>query len=452
MLLAAPPVRPGRDGRDLRSPPVAPPKLHDVACVVHLHSTYSDGTGTVPEIAKAARRAGVEVVLLTDHDSMEARRRGEERWWGPVLVLVGEEVTPPNENHLLAFGIEREVDPGLGATGICRAVVRGGGIGFAAHPFSHGSRLSRRFGTGYPWRSLDVEGLTGIELWSFVTDTGEQLSSFRELLRFLHAPGHVINHPPARNVAAWDRLCERRRVVAIGGLDAHQFGVRIRGRVPLRLMSYRRSFEHLRTHVLCREPLGGDVERDRSAVYSALREGRCYLAMDSLAPARGFRFWAEGERAVVMGEEAPAGEWTLQVRLPRSAAIRIVRGGEVIAAARGRELERGVAGPGAYRVQALLDAWGRSRTWIMSNPIYLRQGGDGHVPPNPHTSRGSASPAVREAPTLAQTTRRMAATSPGPRISPSTARPISAATAGSRLMSTPKTCAGRRRSASSSSE
>ena len=33
--------------------------------VVHLHSTYSDGTGTVKQIARAARRARADVVLLT---------------------------------------------------------------------------------------------------------------------------------------------------------------------------------------------------------------------------------------------------------------------------------------------------------------------------------------------------------------------------------------------------
>ena len=66
----------------------------DVACVVHLHSVHSDGTGTVAQIAAAARRAGVDVVLLTDHDTLEARRRGEEGWHGPVLVCVGSEVSP----------------------------------------------------------------------------------------------------------------------------------------------------------------------------------------------------------------------------------------------------------------------------------------------------------------------------------------------------------------------
>ena len=88
----------------------SPPQTHDLACVVHLHSTFSDGTGTVPEIMRAARRAGVDVVMLTDHNTLEAKRRGYEGWHDGVLLLVGEEVTPRRENHYLAFDVDHPVE------------------------------------------------------------------------------------------------------------------------------------------------------------------------------------------------------------------------------------------------------------------------------------------------------------------------------------------------------
>src|SRR3954451_5701740 len=111
--------------------------MHDLACVVHLHSLYSDGTGTVPEIARAARASDVDVVLLTDHDTLEARDRGEEGWQDGVLVLVGEEVSPRRENHYLAFGVEQPIDHrGLGPQEIVQRVEGAGGFGFLAHPFS----------------------------------------------------------------------------------------------------------------------------------------------------------------------------------------------------------------------------------------------------------------------------------------------------------------------------
>ena len=119
-------------------------------------------------------------------------------------------------------------------------------------------------------------------------------------------------------------------------------------------MSYKRSFRHIRTHVLI------DGEPSRESVFAALREGRCYIAMDSLAPARGFTFEDDGG--------------TLRVR------CRARRGSACCATARrwrprpaARSTTRST-GPGAYRVEAYLPAYGRERTWILSNPIYVRSG------------------------------------------------------------------------------
>lgn len=350
-----------------------PPLLHDVACVVHLHSVHSDGTGTVPDIARAARAAGADAVLVTDHDTLEARRRGEEGWQEGVLVLVGEEVSPLGRNHLLAFGLEDPIDHrGLSAAQICQAVREQGGFGFAAHPFSQGSERFKR-AVGMPFEGLGCEALDGIELWSIVTDTAERLPGIPAALRFVARPEQVVDHPPERNMAEWDRLCNERRTVAIGGIDAHQFGIRIRGRVPLRLMSYRRSFRLLQTHVLVEEALTGDLDHDRSQVYAALRQGRCYLATNWVAPARGFSFWAEGRSGTVpIGAEAAAAGQDLHARLPSPARLRLLRDGREVAAVHAPVLAHRAEGPGVYRIEAHRHAGGRERAWVISNPIYLR--------------------------------------------------------------------------------
>jgi hypothetical protein len=174
-------------------------------------------------------------------------------------------------------------------------------------------------------------------------------------------------------VRAWDELCRTRRVVAIGGLDAHQYGKRIGPFVPLRVMAYRRSFRFIRTHVLCEEAPTGELEHDREQVYGALRAGRCYLAVDSVAPAKGFRFEADD---LPMGAEAPAGRRrTLRIRVPLPARLRLLRDGVEVEGAEGTSLEHEVEEPGVYRAEAHRRAKGRERTWIMSNPIYLRAGG-----------------------------------------------------------------------------
>jgi hypothetical protein len=330
--------------------------VHDLACVVHVHSTHSDGSGSVEQIARAARRAGIDVVLLTDHDTLEAKRRGEERWYDDVLVLVGEEVSPTDRDHFLAFGIDEEIDRHLSGPQICAAVDAAGGFGFAAHPFSRGSERFKR--PGIPFGELDC--LDGVELWSFLNDTGERVRGFRDLARMILTPQRAIGGPPEANLRAWDRLCQTRRVVAIGGLDAHQFGLRIAGHVPLRLMGYKRSFEQLHTRVLVEEPMTGELDHDRALVYAALRAGRCYIANDQVADARGFQL-------THMGEEVEAGS-TLVVKTPQPAHIRMLRNGEIAAEEHASELSHSIELHGVYRVEATL----RGRPWIFSNPVYVR--------------------------------------------------------------------------------
>jgi hypothetical protein len=335
----------------------------DLACVVHLHSTHSDGTGTVPEIAEAAKEAGADVVLLTDHDTLAAKQGGEEGWYGPVLLLAGEEISPRGGNHYLAFGLDEHVRWGRKEPGeICEEVRDRGGFGFAAHPWSEGSRRFKSRAKGMPFRGLDCPALHGVELWSFATDTGESLESIPQIIRFLARPGTVLRHPPERNLRGWDELCRERKTVALGGLDAHQFGKRIGPFVPIKLMRYSRSFRYIRTHVLTDEPLSGDLGHDRDQVFAALRAGRCYIAVDSLGSAKGFQFWAEGpEGRVEMGEEAAAGDWTLRVGLPGEATLKVIRDGQEVDGLDASE-------PGVYRVEAHRG----DRTWVISNPVYLR--------------------------------------------------------------------------------
>ena len=225
-----------------------------------------------------------------------------------------------------------------------------------------------------PWRDLDADGYTGIELWSFVTDSAERVNSIRELLS-LHRRARPLHRPSAaRNLDEWDRLCARRRCVALGGVDAHQVGIRVRGRVPLRLMAYKRSFRSLRTHLLVREPSSGDLEADRAAAVRRAGHGS-RVHRDRLArTGTGVPLLGRGRgRPLQMGDEAnAAGSWTLHASTPLPARIRLMRDGEEVAATTGTRLEHAVDEPGVYRVEAYRDAHGRERTWILSNPIYLR--------------------------------------------------------------------------------
>lgn len=363
----------------------------DLTCVIHVHSTFSDGTATVPEIAQAASVAGADVVLLTDHDTRGAARAGLEGWHGDVLVLVGHEVSTRG-GHLLAFDTEDEIDHhGLTEEQICLELQRRGGFGFAAHPFSQGG-FSKAIVRPHPWSALERCPEVGIELWSVVTEAAESWRSPLAALRYLRDPESALDGPPAENLARWDELCQTRRVPAIGGLDAHQTGLRIGDRV-LSPMPHARYFRLLHTHVLLDGPVRGELEADRALVYGALREGRCYLASDAIAPGTGFSFTAalRSGDLIAMSAQVPFEPSILTVRTPREARLRILQDGVAIAEASGVSLAHPAQIPGVYRAEAWLPWRGRERLWLVSNPIYLRP----PESPAPAAARHPPEPAPR---------------------------------------------------------
>ena len=67
--------------------------MPEIVVNLHMHTRYSDGTGSHADIASAALRAGLDAVIVTDHNVLVQGiegyvRQGRRR----VLVLVGEEV------------------------------------------------------------------------------------------------------------------------------------------------------------------------------------------------------------------------------------------------------------------------------------------------------------------------------------------------------------------------
>ena len=350
--------------------------LFDLSCVIHVHSRYSDGTATVSELLAAARLVRADALLLTDHDSLQARHDGWEGMRDGVLLLIGTEISP-REGHYLAFGVQREIPhAGLSALDIANAVRAAGGLGFAAHPFSDGGHmlipeLARRIVRPHAWPALeDPRGYDGLELWSLTTDAAEGWRTPREALRWLRDPeGEVAKGPPTDHLRRWDELSARRRVPAIGGLDGHQPGIRLRGRVHSPL-SHARTFNLLRTHALCDRPLTGELQSDRATLLRALAAGRAWLTCPFVARAHGARLWADcaDGQSVQLGDEAPAARAQLHVRLPRKAEIVVVRDGARLHCTHGDTVELGLELAGVYRVEARIEG----RLWLLSNPIHLR--------------------------------------------------------------------------------
>jgi hypothetical protein len=265
---------------------IADSRHYEYCGVLHIHSRHSDGSGTVRQIIKAARKAGLDYIIVTDHNTLQAMEDGAEGWYDGLLVLVGEEIGGRRGNHYLAFGISNTIKL-RDHRRYTEVVERQGGIGFAAHP---NGLDNRSFNLHLPpWSAWDDPHYTGLEIWSYMCDWAESVTRFNILYYYFH-PEKIIHGPPLDVLQRWDRLCQIRRVVGIGGSDVHA-----RHLFPfifIKFLSYKRAFRGVRTHLLTPYPLSPDVDESKKLIYAALRSGHCFFAHDFLADSTGFSFRA----------------------------------------------------------------------------------------------------------------------------------------------------------------
>lgn len=353
-----------------------PAGLHELAGVIHCHSVHSDGMGTVPHILRAAAQAGLDYLVLTDHDTLAARQPGDaspgQGYQGGLLFLVGSEVSPP-VNHYLALGASLSPPKTLPLQQVIDEVREAGGLGFVAHPHDRGNRLLKV--ADYPWTDRDVQGYTGLEVWNFFSQLLGEAVGVWGVLGAIFAPYRLVSRPQPETLALWDQLGQERAVPALGGVDAHGLTPGLL-RLPLVVTNYRLMLKTVWTHALLDRPATGDWQEDGRALLEAVGHGRSYVSCPGGAAARGFRFWAEGsEETLQMGDEGrpSGGPYRLCVSLPARADVRLVSNGETAAEKRGIHSGKfTVKEPGVYRVEVYRRSLAGTRLWILSNAIYLR--------------------------------------------------------------------------------
>ncbi len=355
--------------------------MNEIVVNLHMHTRYSDGSGTHKDIAQAAMRAGLDAVIVTDHNVLVQGVEGYYRSGSSrVLLLVGQEIHDqarnPQKNHLLVFDTQRDLATlAESPQRLIDAVREAGGLSFLAHPHD---MAAPAFGeTDITWEAWDAQGYTGLELWNGFSEFKVYLKSKLHGIFYAYFP-HFIGHGPSPlTLLKWDELLlEGKRVVAVGGSDAHALHLRL-GPLSRVVFPYEFHFKAVNTHLFLSQPLTGNAAIDRKVIYEALAAGRCFVAYDLPASTRGFRFTAQGrEKTAMMGEEISVeGGVTLQARFPGLAECRLLKDGKTIKAwHRQQACAHIVTEPGIYRVEAYRRYLGMRVGWIFSNPIYVRPG------------------------------------------------------------------------------
>ncbi len=340
---------------------------------LHMHTPLSDGTKGHRELGAIAADAGLDFIVITDHNIYRA---GFDGWVGDTLVLVGEEVHDPERypqsSHALCFAIQEDVAAfGADPKALMDAVGSQGGFAFLAHPFE---RDVAEFlpEPNISWRDWDVDGYSGIELWNYMSEFKSVLKNKAHAVLYAYAPDLAVTGPYPETLEKWDELLREGRVAAFGGSDAHGTVYQI-GPLSRAVQPYSYLFRSINTHLLTEEPLTGDLEHDKAVVYEALRTGRGFLGYERPGKIASFSFWARsGNREATMGETLIFRDRVeLRISVPQRARLRLLRDGQLVAQARGSHLVSVSHEPGVYRVEAYRRHAGRERGWIFSNPIYV---------------------------------------------------------------------------------
>jgi len=165
---------------------------------LHLHTNHSDGTLAPAAVADLARAAGLDFIVITDHNNTTHRR---EPMPSSPLHIAGEEVTTPG-GHAEAWGLADGAwldfrvspqEPGAAdaVNSLVAAAHQAGALFAISHPVDNCG--------GCSWEQVIPDEVDAIEIWQ-----NEKA-------------------PRDAEVAFWDRqLLSGRRVTAVGVSDWHR--------------------------------------------------------------------------------------------------------------------------------------------------------------------------------------------------------------------------------------
>ena len=124
---------------------------------------------TAAQLVDAAVKAHLDLIAVTDHDTMEsvaeAQKRGED---AGIVVIAGEEITTkwPAQAHILGWFLEKRIKRGMSVEDTVEAIHDQGGLAILPHPF-----MPSYFASIQPdmlRRLIEKHQIDGIEILSTV--------------------------------------------------------------------------------------------------------------------------------------------------------------------------------------------------------------------------------------------------------------------------------------------
>ena len=235
---------------------------------IHIHSEKSDGSGDINKITKCAKKSGLDWVVITDHNYYDL----DEGIYNGIYVIKGEEISPENGNHYLAFDINELIKVSDNPQTYIDAVHSQGGFGFSAHPDECLDRKNK-----YPALRWDKAYIPdGVEIWNWFSSWGDKLNSqniFTLMYSFLFK-NSLVKIATQDTLNWWDKLNlnSEKIVPAIGGVDAHALKIKDYV-IPVTVFPYKAMFKTIQNLLEINEPLSKDFQKAKKQILNAIKNG-----------------------------------------------------------------------------------------------------------------------------------------------------------------------------------
>ncbi len=341
---------------------------------IHIHSLFSDGTGDLKTIVKAAKKSGLDWVIFTDHNTIDV----EEGVFEGVYVVRGEEISPHSENHYLALGINEVIEPCDNPQIYVDKVRKLGGFGFAAHPDEgvtvdeNGNCIPRKNSNHcIPWTNKDVKP-DGVEIWNWFSNWADNYDDTSLLTKaysffFKHK---IIKNPSPLTLSWWDSLNnESENVVpALGGVDAHALLIKDY-LIPLYIFPYTTCFKTINNVISLKEPLSENFNEAKKQILSAIIKGNNIIINKNIFKDIPEFLICNNENIAYCGESINLEEnTTLKIKLNKKADIKILLNGKEIFKTNDKVCTIKVTKKGKYRAEFTY----KGRGFAYTNPIVVK--------------------------------------------------------------------------------
>lgn len=332
---------------------------------IHVHSKYSDGTGDIYAITRAAKKAGLDWIIVTDHNNFDI----QEGIINGIYVIRGLEISPVNSNHYLALGIDKIIDYNQEPQKFVDEVREQGGVGFAAHPDESNNRKNKY--SPIKWRDKAVVP-DGIEIWNWFSvwaDNYVDKNIFAQAYAFFFKH-KLITKPQTETLSWWDGLNNKSNEIipAIGSIDVHALKID-KYIFPVTIFPYKDMFKTITNVITLKKELSKDFLIAKKQILEAIRLGNNFIVNRKMTKVIPQVMISNSKETVYAGESIELDEDTyVRVKFGKEFEVRLICNGEVIWENKTKEAEIPLCKKGKFRVEAKLNKLG----YAYSNPIVVR--------------------------------------------------------------------------------